>query len=254
MSKVVIYGKNTVVEAMRSGREIKKLFITNDVLKKEGEIRKYIHDTNVKVEKIEPSKLKKLIQNKYNITGALQGLVAEVADYVYADLDYVMEQVEKSGKIGFYIMLDGLEDVHNLGAILRSADATGVDAIIIPKNGSVNLNPTVARLSAGAIEYVNVIQVTNLNKTIEKMKKKGIWFVGTDASNSSDYRTVDMTAPTCIVIGSEGRGMSRMVKDGCDFKVYLPMVGKITSLNASVAAALLMYEVYNQRNPVQIKK
>lgn len=253
MSKEVIYGKNAVLEAFRAGRQIYKLLITNEVIKKEGEIRKYIKELNIEHEIIDSKKIKQVVHQKYAISGQLQGLVSEVAAYEYMELDVLLEKLRRQEKPALVVMLDGLEDVHNLGAIVRSAEAIGVDAVIIPKHGSVSLGSTVARLSAGAIEYVPVVRATNLNRAIQKIKKAGIWFVGTDTSESEDYRTVDMTMPVCVVIGSEGRGMSRLVKEACDFKVHLPMTGNITSLNASVAAALLMYEVYNQRNPA-VKK
>lgn len=250
MDREVIYGKNAVLEALRAGRAIYKLLITSEVLKKEGEIRKFIGDLNVDYEVVDSKKIKQFVRQKYGLAGQLQGIVAEVAVYEYFELEVLLKRVEKKEKPAFFVMLDGLEDVHNLGAILRSAEAVGVDAVIIPKHGSVSLNGTVARLSAGAIEYVPVVQVANLNRTIERLKKAGIWLVGTDAQESADYRTVDMNLPVCIIIGSEGRGMSRLRKQACDFTVHLPMVGNITSLNASVAAALLMYETYNQRNPI----
>ena len=253
MSKEVIFGKNAVLEALRAGRYVYKLLITNEVLKKEGEIRKFIHQRKVEHEVVDSKKMKQLAHQRYDVSGQLQGLVAEVAEYEYMEMDALLERFKRQERPAFVVMLDGLEDVHNLGAILRSAEATGVDAVIIPKHGSVRLGGTVARLSAGAIEYVPVVCVTNLSRAVERLKKAGIWFVGTDASESEDYRAVNMTMHVCVVIGSEGRGMSRLVKEACDFKVHLPMVGKISSLNASVAAALLMYEVYNQRNPA-IKK
>ena len=250
MSKEVIYGKNSILEALRAGRYVYKLLITNEVIKKEDEIRKLIKDLNIKHEIIDSKKMKKIVHQKYDLSGQLQGLVAEVAKYEYMELNVLLGKLKNQEKSAFIVMLDGLADVHNLGAILRSAEAVGVDAVIIPKHGSVGLTSTVARLSAGALEYVPVICVTNLNRTIESLKKAGVWLVGTDASDSEDYRTVDMTMPVCVVIGSEGRGMSRLVKEACDFKVHLTMIGNITSLNASVAAALVMYEVFNQRNPV----
>jgi len=253
MSKEIIYGKNSILEALRAGRSVYRLLLTNEVFKKEGEIRKFINDLKIKHEIMDAKKIKQRCHQMYGLTGQLQGLVAEVAPYEYMELDELLEKMKHEEKPAFIMMLDGLEDVHNLGAIMRSAEAVGVDAIIIPKHGSVGLGSTVARLSAGAIEYVPVVCATNLNRAVERLKKAGVWFVGTDASESVDYRIVDMTMPVCVVIGSEGRGMSRLIKESCDFKVHLPMVGKMTSLNASVAAALLMYEIYNQRNPV-IKK
>lgn len=251
MDNVVIYGKNAVLEALRAKREVKELLITEDVLKKEGEIRNLIRILNVNYKVIDSKKFKNVINQKFQLSGQFQGIVAEVAEYEYLDFSELLANIERKDDPAFVIMLDGLEDVHNLGAIIRSAEAVGVDAIIIPKHGSVSLNATVARLSAGAVEYVPVVQVANLNRAVERLKKAGIWLVGTDASEAVDYRAVDMRIPVCIVVGSEGRGMSRLVKEACDFKVFLPMVGKITSLNASVASALLAYEVFSQRNPVK---
>jgi len=250
MDKEIIYGKNAILEALRAGRSVYKMLLTSEVLKKEGEIRKFIKDLNIKHEIIDTKKLKQRCHHVYGITGQFQGLVAEVAPYTYMELDELLAILSRKEKPAFIIMLDGLEDVHNLGAIMRSAEAVGVDAIVIPKHGSVGLGSTVARLSAGAIEYVPVVQVTNLNRAVERLKKAGIWFVGTDANESVDYREIDMKMSVCAVIGSEGRGMSRLIKESCDFRVHLPMIGKMTSLNASVAAALLMYEIYNQRNPI----
>lgn len=250
MGKEVLYGKNAVIEALRAGRTVHHLLVSSDTLKKEGELRKFINDLNFSHEIVDPKKFKQVVRQKYEVSGQLQGMVALVDEYGYLELEDLIKRCEKQEKPAFIVILDGLEDVHNLGAILRSAEAVGVDAIVIPKNGSVSLNATVARLSAGAIEYVPVVQVTNLNRTVDRLKKAGIWFVGTDANESQDYRAVDVTMPVCIVIGSEGRGMSRLIREACDFRVHLPMVGHITSLNASVAAALLMYEVYNQRHPV----
>ncbi|MCL2559620.1 MAG: 23S rRNA (guanosine(2251)-2'-O)-methyltransferase RlmB [Turicibacter sp.] len=251
MDKEVLYGKNAVIEALRAGRKVHHLLVSRETLKKEGELRKFIHDLKVSHELVDTKKMKQVAHQKYQISGQLQGVVAVVDEYEYLDLDQLIKKCENQEKPAFILMLDGLEDVHNLGAILRSAEAVGVDAVIIPKHGTVSLNGAVARLSAGAIEYVPVVQVTNLNRTVERLKKAGIWFVGTDANESKDYRAVDVTMPVCVVIGSEGRGMSRLMKETCDFLVHLPMVGRITSLNASVAAALLMYEVFNQRNPIE---
>ena len=253
MDKEILYGKNAVIEAFRAGRKVHDLLVSGETLKKEGELRKFIHELNLAPEVVDAKKFKQLVREKYEVSGQLQGMVALVDAYEYLELDELISGCARSEKPAFIVMLDGLEDVHNLGAILRSAEAVGVDAVVIPKHGSVSLNGTVARLSAGAIEYVPVVQVTNLNRAVARLKKAGIWFVGTDASESEDYRAVDVTMPVCVVIGSEGRGMSRMIREACDFKVHLPMVGKITSLNASVAAALLMYEVYHQRHPIHSK-
>lgn len=251
MGKEILFGKNAIIEAMRAGREIYHVVVSDEVLKKEGELRKHMADLKLIPEIVESKKMKQLIHQRYQISGQLQGMVAEVAEYGYLDLDGLINGFKHRKRPAFLLMLDGLEDVHNLGAILRSAEAVGVDAVIVPQNRSVRLGGTVARLSVGAVEYVPVVQVKNLSRTIERLKKEGVWFIGTDANESQDYRTVDMRMDVCVIIGSEGRGMSRLVKEACDFKVHLPMVGKISSLNASVATAVLLYEVYNQRNPIK---
>jgi 23S rRNA (guanosine2251-2'-O)-methyltransferase len=150
----------------------------------------------------------------------------------------------------FFMFLDELEDPLNLGSIMRTADATGAHGIIIPKRRAVGLTATVAKASTGAIEYIPVVRVTNLARTIEELKERGVWIVGTDATGSDDYRNLDGNMAIGLVIGSEGKGMGRLIKDKCDFLIRLPMVGKVTSLNASVAASLLMYEVYRKRNPL----
>lgn len=178
-----------------------------------------------------------------------QGVMAEVKEYRYYSIDEILNSIPE-GKTPLLLMLDGLEDPHNLGAILRTCDALGVDGVIIGKNRSVGLNGTVAKVSTGAIDYVKVAQVTNLTRTLEDLKKRSFWIVGCDLDQSQDYRQVDYNLPLVIVIGSEGFGISRLVKKSCDFNVVLPMVGHVTSLNASVATAVILYQVYNSRNPL----
>ena len=248
--KEVLFGKNAVSEAIIAGREVYDLFFSEDVWKREGVMRKSVHDRGLKYEVMDAKRFKQMARDKYDVSGNLQGMLAVVAGYEYMDLEELIVKLGRQDKPAFVVILDGLEDVHNLGAILRSAEAVGVDGVVIPKHGSVGLGATVARLSAGAIEYVPVVQATNLNRAIGKLKDAGLWIVGTDASESQDYREVDCTMSVGLVIGSEGRGMSRLVREACDFRVHLPMEGRITSLNASVAAALLMYEIHNQRNPI----
>jgi 23S rRNA (guanosine2251-2'-O)-methyltransferase len=149
------------------------------------------------------------------------------------------------------LLLDEIEDPHNLGSIMRTADAVGAHGIIIPKRRAVGLTATVAKASTGAIEHIPVVRVTNMARTIDELKERGVWIAGTDASGKQDYRQLDGTMPLGLVIGSEGKGMGRLVRDKCDFLINLPMAGKVTSLNASVAAALLMYEVYRRRHPLE---
>lgn len=183
------------------------------------------------------------------MTGQHQGVVAQVAAYEYAELDDLYKAAEENEQ-PFFLILDELEDPHNLGSIMRTADAVGAHGIVIPKRRAVGLTTTVAKASTGAIEHIPVARVTNLARTLEEMKERGIWVVGTDASAREDFRNMDGNMPLALVIGSEGKGMGRLVKEKCDFLIKLPMAGKVTSLNASVAAGLLMYEVYRKRNPV----
>ena len=175
--------------------------------------------------------------------------MAHIENYRYYTIDEILKDIPEN-KQPLLLMLDGLEDPHNLGAILRTCDAVGVDGVIIGKNRSVGLNGTVAKVSTGAIHHVKVAQVTNLTRTLEDLKKKAFWVVGCELENSQDYRSVDYNMPTVLVIGSEGFGMSRLVKKSCDINVVLPMVGHVNSLNASVAASVLLYQVYNSRHPL----
>lgn len=234
---MLIYGKNTVTETLKSGKKVSKVYLSSD-----------LNDTNL-VDLVKKAKVEVIFmpRNKMNqkFEGNHQGIVAEVADYEYKQLEEVVEKC--SEKDAVLVVLDGLEDPHNLGAILRSADATCVDAIIIPKNRSVSLNSTVAKVSTGAIEHVDVVQVTNLTQTLKELKKKGYWVIGLELDGSVDYRKQDYSGKIVVVIGSEGRGISRLIKEECDFCVNIPMYGHVNSLNASVSAAILFYEILRNR-------
>jgi 23S rRNA (guanosine2251-2'-O)-methyltransferase len=173
-----------------------------------------------------------------------------VAAYQYAELDDLFALAEKRNEAPFFLLLDEIEDPHNLGSIMRTADAAGAHGIIIPKRRAVGLTATVAKTSTGAIEHVPVVRVTNMARTIEELKERGVWIAGTDAGGKQDYRQFDGTMPLGLVIGSEGKGMGRLIREKCDFLIHLPMTGHVTSLNASVAAAILMYEVYRKRHPL----
>ena len=173
-----------------------------------------------------------------------------IESYRYYSLDEMIQAIPK-GKQPLLVMLDGLEDPHNLGAILRTCDAIEVDGVIIGKKRSVSLSPTVAKVSTGAIDHVKVAQVTNLSRTLDELKKQGFWVVGCDLNQSQDYRAIDYNMPLVVVIGSEGFGISRLVKEHCDMNVVLPMTGHVTSLNASVACAVILYQIYNSRHPLK---
>jgi len=241
----MIAGKNPVLEALRSGREMNKIWISEGV-KKSGikEVLDLARERGVFVQFVPKKKIDQLSSANH------QGIVASVAAYKYAELDDLFDVAKARSEDPFFIILDELEDPHNLGSIMRTADAIGVHGIIIPKRRSVGLTATVAKASTGAIEHVPVCRVNNLVQTVDELKERGVWIAGTDAKGSTDYRKMDATLPLAIIIGSEGKGMSRLLKEKCDFLYHLPMVGHVNSLNASVAAALLMYEVYRKRQEV----
>ncbi len=233
---MIIYGKNMVLEALRNKDKIKKVYLTKNNL---DLIEKY----KQKISKIQIGSIKEL---DMLASGNHQGIVAEVEEYGYVSLEEVIKKHKDDKNVSLAI-LDGLEDPHNLGAILRSADASGIDGIIIPKNRSVQLSSTVAKVSTGAIEYVDVIQVVNLVNTIKTLKENGYWIIGLELDGSVDYRKQDYTGKIAVIIGSEGRGISKLVKENCDYLVNIPMVGHVNSLNASVSASILFYEILRNR-------
>jgi 23S rRNA (guanosine2251-2'-O)-methyltransferase len=242
-----IAGKNPVLEALRSGREINKVWIAEGANKHAMKPVVALAKENGIIVQFVPRKKIEQVAN----TEVHQGVVASIAAYSYAEIEDIFKLAEKREELPFILILDELEDPHNLGSILRTADATGAHGVIIPKRRAVGLTATVAKASTGAIEYIPVARVTNLSRTIEDLKAKGVWIAGTDASAKQDYRQLEADMPLGLVIGSEGKGMSRIIKEKCDFLLTLPMVGKVTSLNASVAASLLMYEVLRKRMPVK---
>ncbi|TFB14747.1 23S rRNA (guanosine(2251)-2'-O)-methyltransferase RlmB [Filobacillus milosensis] len=245
MSEEWIMGKNSVIEALKSGRPINKVLILESMEHRaQSPIVKLAKQNNVFVQKVPKRKLDQIADHH-------QGVVASVAAYSYASIDDLFALAKERDESPFFILLDELEDPRNLGSIMRTADAVGAHGIIIPKRRSVQLTQTVAKASTGAIEYIPVARVTNMNHTIDRLKSEGVWVVGTDAKGDQDYRELDYDMPLALVIGSEGKGISRLVLKNCDWLVNLPMRGKVTSLNASVSASLMMYEVYRKRFPVR---
>ncbi|AMX00516.1 23S rRNA (guanosine(2251)-2'-O)-methyltransferase RlmB [Rummeliibacillus stabekisii] len=244
-TKEMIAGKNPVLEALRSTRDINKIWIAEGV-KKSGinELISMAKERGIIVQFVPKKKIDQLSSENH------QGIVASVAAYNYAELDDLFQLAKERQEDPFFIILDELEDPHNLGSIMRTADAIGAHGIIIPKRRSVSLTAVVAKASTGAIEYIPTVRVSNLAQTVEELKERGVWIAGTDAKGSVDYRKMDATLPLAVIIGSEGKGMSRILKEKCDFLYHLPMVGHVTSLNASVAASLLMYEVYRKRHEI----
>jgi 23S rRNA (guanosine2251-2'-O)-methyltransferase len=245
MSQDYVIGRNPVIEALKSGRDINKIWVSEGANK--GQIQTVLQLAKENGVIVQQSPKKKLDQM---VEGNHQGVIAQVAAYEYADVDDLFKLAEERGEAPFFLLLDEIEDPHNLGSIMRTADAVGAHGIIIPKRRAVGLTAAVAKSSTGAIEYIPVARVTNLARTIEELKERGVWIAGTDAKGSDDYRNLDGTLPLGLVIGSEGKGVSRLVRDKCDFLIRLPMKGKVTSLNASVAAGLLMYEVFRKRMPL----
>ncbi|MCI9355705.1 MAG: 23S rRNA (guanosine(2251)-2'-O)-methyltransferase RlmB [Firmicutes bacterium] len=235
-------GRNAILEALRNGRDMEKLLVIK--ASAEGTIKRIIAQASKKgvvIQEVSRQKLDELSQTKNH-----QGVIAIVSAHNYATVGDILENAKSKGEPPFIVVLDGITDPHNLGAIIRSAECAGAHGVIIPKHRSVGLNATVGKTSAGAIEYMPVARVTNIVKTMEQLKKEGLWFACADMKGL-DYFDTNMKGAIGIVIGSEGDGVSRLVKENCDFTVAIPMYGKIASLNASVAAGLLLYEVVRQR-------
>lgn len=237
-----IYGRNVVVSRLKEAKDVEEVFVMDSF--KDKNILDLLDRCKVKLIKCKKSKLDNLAGNEFH-----QGIVAKVHTYEYYPFDLLLEDV-KDKENPLIVILDGIEDPHNFGAILRSCEAMGVDGVIVGKHGSCPLNSTVAKTSTGAIELVKVVEVVNLNNAIKNLKDNGFWVVGAEASNSIDYRAVDYSGKIALVVGSEGKGISRLVIENCDYKVKMPMVGKVNSLNVSVACAVLLYQVYNNRFPL----
>lgn len=238
----MVAGRNAVMEALKGSRSVNKLMIANGST--EGSIKEIIavaKDKGINIQYWDRSKLDSIARGIRH-----QGVLAQVAPVQYAELEDILQVAKDRNEPPFIVLLDELEDPHNLGAILRTADAAGVHGVLIPKHRSCPLSATVAKTSAGAVEHVPVARVGNLVQTIKKLKQEGLWVAAADM-DGKDYYDTDLTGPLLLIIGSEGQGVGRLVKEQCDFVVRIPMVGKINSLNASVAGSILMYEAMKQR-------
>ena len=241
-----IEGRNAVLEAFRSGKCVDKLFILDGC--QDGPVRTIAREarkTDTIINYVSKERLDQLSE-----TRAHQGVIAQVAAYEYSTVDEILARAEEKGEAPFLILLDNVEDPHNLGAIIRTANLAGAHGVIIPKRRAVGLTATVARTSAGALNYTPVARVTNLGATIDQLKKEGIWFVCADMNGEIMYRQ-NLTGPIGLVIGNEGDGVSRLVKEKCDFTASIPMKGDIDSLNASVATGVLAFEIVRQRGFVK---
>ena len=239
-----VEGRNSVMELLESGKDINKIYIEKG--EKQGSIHKIIakaKERGIVLVEIDKPKLKQMAQ-----TENYQGVIAIVPPFEYCEVEDILEEAKKKNEKPFILILDGIEDPHNLGAIIRTAETAGAHGIIIPKRRAASVNSTVNKVSAGAVEYMKVARVNNINDTIRYLQDNGVWIIGTDMNATKFYYEEDFKGSVAIVIGSEGFGMSRLVKENCDLLVKIPMKGKITSLNASVSAGITIYEVVKQRN------
>lgn len=246
--KEKLAGVNSVMEALKGRRKIDKIYILNSRQdKRTGELVRLAEKKAVYVQYVDKQQLDRM-------SGLVnhQGVLALVESYEYADLEQVFQLARERGEEPFILILDGLEDPQNLGSIIRTAECAGVHGIIVPRHGSAEVNEGVARASAGAVEHVLLVQETNLVNTIKKLKQQGLWIAGADMAAENDYFSISFPLPLALVIGSEGKGIRRLVKENCDLLVRIPMWGKLQSLNASVSAALLIYEVLRQRGKTQL--
>ncbi len=238
-----VEGRNSVLELLESGKDINKIFITKG--EKHGSINKIIakaKERKIVIVEKEKNKMNEMAQNSN-----YQGVIAIVPPFNYCEVENILECAQKRNEEPFILILDGIEDPHNLGSIIRTAETAGVHGIIIPKRRAASVNSTVNKTSAGAVEYMKIARVTNISETISRLKEKGIWICGTDINTKTYYYEQDLTGPIGIVIGNEGSGISNKVKNNCDFLVKIPMKGKITSLNASVSTGIILYEALKQR-------
>lgn len=242
MNENAIEGRNAVIEAFRAGKTIDKLYIQEGL--KDGPIQTILRMARKQDARVEFVSKERL--NQMSGTGKHQGVIADAASYSYSSVDEILKRAEEKGEPPFLILLDGIEDPYNLGAVVRTANLAGAHGVIIPKNRAAGLTAGAARSSAGALNYTPVAKVTNLARTMEDLKKKGIWFVCADMGGQTMY-DLDLTGPIGLVIGNEGKGVSELVRKSCDFAASIPMRGDIDSLNASVAAGILAYEIVRQR-------
>ena len=238
-----VEGRNAVLELLESGKDINKIFVEKG--EKHGSIHKIIaiaKERRIIIVEKEKRQMQEMAQNQN-----YQGVIAIVPPFEYCEIEDILEEAENKNEDPFVLILDGIEDPHNLGSIIRTAETAGVHGIIIPKRRAAAVNSTVAKTSAGAVEYMKIARVTNISDAIDKLKRAGLWICGTDVSTEKYYYNQDLTGPIGIVIGNEGNGMSEKVRKNCDFLVKIPMKGKVTSLNASVSTGIVVYEAVKQR-------
>ena len=238
-----VEGRNAVLELLESEKDINKIFVTRG--ERHGSINKIIaiaKERKIVIVEKDKRQMEQMAQNQN-----YQGVIAIVPPFEYCEIEDIFDKAKELNEDPFIVILDGIEDPHNLGSIIRTAETAGVHGLIIPKRRAATVNSTVNKVSAGAVQYMNIARVTNITDSIEKLKEKGLWICGTDISTDTYYYNQELTGPLGIVIGNEGAGMSDRVKKSCDFLVKIPMKGKVTSLNASVSAGIIIYEATKQR-------
>ncbi len=238
---MIIFGKNAVVEALRAEKAVYKVYCQDNFYGKPGEIEALCKKRNIKVEYVDKMTLFNLCKDEHH-----QGFVAEMQDYTYCEIEDIIRLADERGEQPFVVILDGVEDPHNFGAVLRVCECAGVHGVIIPKHNACPINSTVAKTSAGALEHMKVCKVTNLNTVIGHLKNLGLWIYAVELGGTNIYRQ-NLTGAIGLVIGSEGKGISKLVKENCDAVITMPMLGKVNSLNASVACGVAVFEVVRQR-------
>ena len=243
MSEYKVEGRNAVIELLKSDRTVNKIMVARgDRQGSINEILKLAKQNRIIVTEVDRNKLDTLSETKHH-----QGVIAFVAPIEYKDVDYILNVAKERGEEPFILIADEIEDPHNLGALIRSAEVAGCHGVIIPKRRAVAVTEVVSKVSVGATEYMPIARVNNINDTIRELKDKGVWIVGTEGSADTIYYKQDLTGPIAIVVGSEGRGMNKLTMKNCDFLVKIPMMGKITSLNASVSGGIVLFEALKQR-------
>lgn len=243
MEEFKIEGRNAVIELLKSNKNVNKIFVQKG--ERQGsinEIMKRAKEKKIIITEVDKNKLDTLSETKHH-----QGVIAFVSPVEYKDLDDIFSLAKEKNESPFILIADEIEDPHNLGALIRSAECAGCHGVIIPKRRASGVTEVVVKTSVGATEYVPIVRVNNINETIRQLKERGVWIVGTDGSANVTYYDQDMTGPIAIIIGSEGRGMSKLTMENCDFLVKIPMMGKITSLNASVSGGIVLFEALKQR-------
>ena len=242
---MIIAGRKPVLEALKAGTQIERIVVLENV---HGAIIEEIHNrargNNIEISETDQQGFRRIAGD-----AAAQGVVAVMAGKRFAELTHVLNIPVKHKEMGFILILDGIEDPHNLGALVRTAECAGVHGVVLPKHHAAAVTSSVVKASAGATEHIAIVQVTNIVRTLEKLKEEGYWIIGLDASGTKEYTAVEYSTAGAIVVGNEGKGIRRLVKEHCDHLVRIPLQGRIASLNASVAGALVMYEVVRQRHP-----